>query len=129
MPDQRLRIRRRQVLVFIRHLGLLGRRIERHPSQALQFDFHPSGDIVAGEFDFGAIARGLLRAGIGDFAILVFRQESQDHTGGQSQLTSHQCHGGGILFGITHHGRACQQLVDTVIAMARIGRIIAFQTV
>ncbi len=56
LPDQRLRIRRRQVLVFIRHLGLLGRRIERHPSQALQFDFHPSGDIVAGEFDFGAIA-------------------------------------------------------------------------
>ena len=128
LPDQRLRIRRRQVLVFIRHLGLLGRRIERHPSQALQFDFHPSGDIVAGEFDFGAIARGLLRAGIGDFAILVFRQEAQDHTGGQSQITSHQCHGGGILLGVAHHGRACQQLVDAVVAMAGIGGMVAFKS-
>ena len=80
---QGLRIRWGEVLVFVGDFGFLWRWIECHPTVAVQFDFHPCGHVVAGEFRDGGCSL-FFGAAFADFTFVVFWQESEYHTAGKT---------------------------------------------
>ena len=71
LTHQILRVRWGEVLVFVGDFGFLWRRVERHPAVAVQFDFHPCGHVVAGEFDDGVFPL-FFGAVFADVAFIVF---------------------------------------------------------